>query len=69
MRAASTGLRASIEARVRLEPRLSRAVRLAIGVGAGTLLRRVPLELEGGRQKNLAGPFLAGEIAVVLTPF
>ncbi len=60
---------AGIEARVRLEPRLSRAVRLVLGVGAGELLRRVPLELASGRQKDLDGPFLAGELGIVLTPF
>ncbi|HTQ04397.1 MAG TPA: hypothetical protein VMI54_11090 [Polyangiaceae bacterium] len=59
---------AILEARVRLEPRLSREVRLVVGVGAGTLLRRVPLELADGRKKDIEGPFLAGEIALVLTP-
>lgn len=60
---------ASVEARLRLEPRLSRSVRLVVGAGGGTLLRRVPLELAGGGRKDLAGPFVAGEIAIVLTPF
>jgi len=59
---------AGVEARVRLEPRLSRAVRLVLGVGAGALLRRVPLELASGRQKDFEGPFLAGELGIVLTP-
>lgn len=60
---------AGVEARLRLEPRLSRAVRLVLGLGAGALLRRVPLELTSGRQKDLDGPFLAGELGIVLTPF
>jgi hypothetical protein len=60
---------AGVEARLRLEPRLSRAVRLVLGVGAGALLRRVPLELASGRQKDFEGPFLTGELGIVLTPF
>jgi hypothetical protein len=60
---------AGVEARVRLEPRLSRSARLVLGVGAGTLLRRVPFELESGRQRRFDGPFVAGELGIVITPF
>jgi hypothetical protein len=60
---------ASVEGRLRLEPRLSRGVRLAIGIGGGVLLRRVPLELADGRRKDMEGPFVAAELGVVLTPF
>lgn len=60
---------ASVDARVRLEPRLSRRIRLVLGLGAGTLLRRVPLELTSGPEKHFDGPFIAGEVAIVATPF
>lgn len=60
---------ARVDARVRLEPRLSRSARLALGVGAGTTLRDVPVELGPGDARRLGGPFVVGEIALVLTPF
>jgi hypothetical protein len=60
---------ASAEGRVRLEPRLSRSVRLAIGVGGGFLLREMPVVLEGGTAQRLGGPFVSGELSLVITPF
>jgi hypothetical protein len=60
---------ARLEARARLEPRLSRAVRLALGLGGGTLLRDIPLVLENGEARRVRGPFASAEISLVLTPF
>lgn len=53
---------------VRVEPRLSRNVRLDVGAQGGLLLRRVPFELEGGRRADLSGAFVGVELGVVLTP-
>ncbi len=60
---------ARLEARARLEPRLSRAVRLALGLGGGTLLRDIPLVLQSGEARRVRGPFVSGEISLILTPF
>jgi hypothetical protein len=60
---------ARVDARARLEPRLSRSARLAFGVGVGTTLREVPVELAPGDARRLGGPFVIGELALVLTPF
>jgi hypothetical protein len=60
---------ARIEARARLEPRLSRGVRLALGLGGGTLLRDIPLTLENGEARRVRGLFVSSEVALVLTPF
>jgi hypothetical protein len=60
---------ASAEGRVRLEPHLSRSVRLAIGVGGGFLLREMPVVLSDGTARRVGGPFVSGELALVITPF
>ena len=60
---------ASAEGRVRLEPRLSRRVRLVVGLGGGLLLRAVPFAAENGASKRLAGPFASAEVGFVFTPF
>jgi hypothetical protein len=60
---------ASVEARARLEPRLTREVRLVFGVGGGSLLRRVPFANACGASEHVSGPFLAGELGLVITPF
>jgi hypothetical protein len=60
---------ARVDARARLEPRLSRSARLALGIGVGTTLRDIPVELAPGDARRLGGPFLVGELALVLTPF
>ena len=60
---------ASLDGVVRIEPRLSRGVRLALGVGGGTLLRRVPFERANGHTEHLSGPYVAAELGVVITPF
>jgi hypothetical protein len=60
---------ARVEARARLEPRLSRGVRLALGLGGGTLLRDIPLVLVSGESRRVRGAYVSGEISLVLTPF
>jgi len=60
---------ARVDVRARLEPRLSRSARLAFGLGVGTTLRDVPVELAPGDARRLGGPFVVGELALVLTPF
>jgi hypothetical protein len=59
---------ASVDARARIEPRLSRGVRLVLGVGGGTLLRSVPFERADGQIEHVAGPYVAAELALVITP-
>jgi hypothetical protein len=60
---------AAVEGRVRLEPHLSRSVRLAVGFGGGFLLREMPVEVEAGTTRRIGGPFVTGELALVITPF
>lgn len=60
---------ARAEGRLRLEPRLSRSLRLAVGVGGGMLLRAMPFVLEDGGGRCIQGPFASAEISLVLTPF
>jgi hypothetical protein len=60
---------ASVEGRARLEPRLSRGVRLVLGLGAGMLLRPAPVTAQNGAEKRIHGPFLGAELGLVLTPF
>jgi hypothetical protein len=59
---------ASVEGRVRVEPRVTRSVRLALGVGGGTLLRRVPYANACGANEHASGPFVAAEFSLVITP-
>jgi hypothetical protein len=60
---------ASVDGLLRLEPRLSRGVRLEFGVGGGALLRKVPFENKDGRAERAYGPYVAAEVGVVITPF
>lgn len=60
---------AAAEGRLRLEPHLSRSVRLALGLGGGYFLREMPLEVDAGTTRRVGGPFLTGELALVITPF
>jgi len=60
---------ARADARARLEPHLSRSARLALGVGVGTSLRDVPVEVAPGDVRRLGGPFVVGELSLVITPF
>lgn len=53
---------------VRLERRLSRGVRLELGVLGGAVLRRVPVTLADGRSLRLGGTLVGGEVGLVLTP-
>ncbi|HEV8548298.1 MAG TPA: hypothetical protein VGQ57_04700 [Polyangiaceae bacterium] len=54
---------------LRVEARLSRGVRLAVGLGGGVPLRSVPIEVVEGDTRRLNGPVLLGELALVITPF
>ena len=52
----------------RLEPRLSRHVRLSIGAEAGLVLRKVPFESLSGSSEHLSGMWLGLDLGVVFTP-
>ena len=52
----------------RLEPRLSRHVRLSIGAEAGLVLRTVPFESLSGSSERLSGMWLGLDLGVVFTP-
>ena len=60
---------ASFDGRLRLEPRLSRTVRLALGFGGGIFLREMPVEIAAGDARRIHGFFATGELALVITPF
>jgi hypothetical protein len=66
------GERQSWSARVvgiaRYELRLSRGLRLDIGVLGGAALRKVPLTLADGRALRLGGGLVGAELGLVLTP-
>jgi hypothetical protein len=53
---------------VRIEPRLSRQVRLSLGVDAGLLLREVRFESITGSAERLHGAWLGVGVGVVFTP-
>jgi hypothetical protein len=53
---------------LRLEPRLSRHVRLSVGGEAGLLLRRIPFLTLAGDAAHLRGMWLGLSLGVVLTP-
>lgn len=53
---------------VRLEPRLSRQVRLSIGADAGLLLRQVRFQSQTGSAERLHGAWLGLGLGVVFTP-
>jgi hypothetical protein len=55
-------------ASVRVQPRLSRELRLDAGVLGGLVLRRVPFELDSGRREDFGGVFFGAELGVVFTP-
>jgi hypothetical protein len=52
----------------RFERRLTRALRLDLGVLGGLMLRRVPVLLGDGRELRLGGGALGAELGVVFTP-
>lgn len=66
------GERQSWSARVlgvaRFERRLSRGLRLELGVLGGAALRRVPVTLADGRSLRLGGALVGAELGLVLTP-
>lgn len=66
------GERASYWARamlaLRFERRLSRELRLDIGLLGGYTLRRVPLVLADGRALRLGGGVVGAELGIVMTP-
>lgn len=53
---------------VRLEPRLTRQLRLSIGAEAGLLLREVPFSPLAGGTDRLHGAWLGLDLGVVFTP-
>ena len=53
---------------VRIEPRLSRQIRLSLGAEAGLLLRQVRFESLSGNAERLHGAWLGLGVGVVLTP-
>jgi len=53
---------------VRIEPRLSRQVRLSLGVDAGLLLREVRFQSLSGSAERLHGAWLGLGVGVVFTP-
>jgi len=53
---------------LRLEPRLTRQLRLSFGVEAGLLLREIPFEPLGGGTDRLRGLWLGLDAGVVFTP-
>jgi hypothetical protein len=52
----------------RFERRLSRGLRLELGVLGGAALRRVPVTLADGRGLRLGGGLVGAELGLVLTP-
>lgn len=60
---------ASIDGHLRLEPRLSKSVRLVLGFGGGVLLRAMPVELERGATRKIQGSIAVAELGLVITPF
>ena len=60
---------ASFDGHFRLEPRLSRTVRLALGLGGGIFLREMPVAIEVGDLRKISGIFATGELSLVITPF
>jgi len=52
----------------RIEPKLSRQVRLSLGVEAGLLLREVPFQALSGSAERLQGRWLGLGLGVVFTP-
>ncbi|MEP7049546.1 MAG: hypothetical protein ABJB12_04305 [Pseudomonadota bacterium] len=53
---------------VRLEPRLSRQLRLSVGAEAGLLLREVPFQAVSTDLNRLRGAWLGLDLGVVFTP-
>ena len=53
---------------VRIEPRLSRQLRLSLGVDAGLLLRAVPFQSLSGSAERLHGGWVGLGLGVVFTP-
>ncbi len=59
---------ARVAATVRLEPRLTRQLRLSFGVETGLLLREIPFEPVSGGSDRLRGLWLGLDAGVVFTP-
>jgi hypothetical protein len=55
-------------AAVRLEPRLSRKLRLSVGAEGGLLLRDLPFQPLAGGTDRLRGAWLSFDLGLVLTP-
>jgi hypothetical protein len=53
---------------LRIEPRLTRQLRLSVGIEAGLLLREIPFEPLGGGSDRLRGMWLGLDAGVVFTP-
>ncbi len=53
---------------VRLERRLTRSVRLELGVLGGVALRRVPVGIDAARTLRIGGGLFGAELGVVITP-
>ena len=53
---------------LRLEPRLSRKLRLSVGTAAGLVLREMPFEPLSGASDRLRGLWLSFDLGVVFTP-
>ena len=53
---------------LRLEPSLSRQLRLSIGTEAGLVLRRIPFQASAGDNFRLGGLWLGLDLGVVFTP-
>jgi len=53
---------------VRLEPRLSRKLRLSLGADAGLLLREVPFQSQSDSAERLRGAWLGLGLGLVFTP-
>jgi hypothetical protein len=53
---------------VRLEPRLSRKLRLSVGAEGGLVLRELPFEPLAGGADRLRGAWLSFDLGVVFTP-
>jgi hypothetical protein len=52
----------------RIEPRLSRKLRLSVGAEGGLVLRQMPFEPLAGGSQRLHGMWLSLDLGVVFTP-
>jgi hypothetical protein len=69
---AAPGQREALWARAellaRVEPRVSRAVRLSFGMLSGLVLRRIAVETSPGERLRLGGVYVGIEAGIVFTP-